>query len=285
VSHDHRNYYSSQKSISLYAADGTPITASIPTGYEYVRIGEAGFAVSYYDPWEQQVFAADGTLLESVSGDAYLSYLLPDGGYVLEASPYGPDEEWTGYRTIIVEADGTRHELPGYVQSYGLDGSVLVEQEGEDGSSRVMRYLADGRADLNFASDGQGGVPSLPSNAALTLTVDTADPQLTIDPIGTDQDKPVVNGSVTRDDTLTLSGTASDVNLDRIEIYDGSTKIKTIMASELVDGAWTFTTNALDDGEHALKAVAFDVPAMKLPPMSCAQQWMPRWLSRRWRCS
>ena len=77
--------------------------------------------------------------------------------------------------------------------------------------------------------------------------------------IGTDtgSTSTISSGGLTKDNTLALSGTVSDVNgVSSVQIYDGATLLG---SATLVSGNWTFTTGALADGSHTLTAKAMDV--------------------------
>ena len=97
-------------------------------------------------------------------------------------------------------------------------------------------------------------------STAYTFTYDTVAPSETISStIGTDTGSTttITSGGLTKDNTLALSGTVSDVNgLSSVQIYDGATLLG---SATVVSGNWTFTTGALADGSHTLTAKAMDV--------------------------
>ena len=97
-------------------------------------------------------------------------------------------------------------------------------------------------------------------STAYTFTYDTVAPSETISStIGTDTGSTttITSGGLSKDNTLALSGTVSDVNgVSSVQIYDGATLLG---SATVVSGNWTFTTGALADGSHTLKAKATDV--------------------------
>ena len=65
-------------------------------------------------------------------------------------------------------------------------------------------------------------------------------------------DTGVAGDGITNDNTLTLAGTAAANST--VKVFDGTTQIGTATANSR--GAWTYTTAALSDGNHSLKATA-----------------------------
>uniref|UniRef100_UPI004047FB1E DUF4347 domain-containing protein n=1 Tax=Cyanobium sp. TaxID=2164130 RepID=UPI004047FB1E len=74
----------------------------------------------------------------------------------------------------------------------------------------------------------------------------------------------ITSGGLTKDNTLTLSGSYSDINgVASIEIYDSNTKIGN---GSLNNGNWTFTTPALENGLHSFTAGLFDNTGSRYTP-------------------
>ena len=66
----------------------------------------------------------------------------------------------------------------------------------------------------------------------------------------------ITSGGVTKDNTLGLSGTASDAGgISSVQIYDGATLLGPATISS---GNWSYTTAALLDGSHSFTAKATD---------------------------
>ena len=108
------------------------------------------------------------------------------------------------------------------------------------------------------ATDTVSGTTSAASSA-LNVTVDTTAPSETISStIGTTTGltPTISSGGLTKDNTLTLSGTVSDADgISSVQVYDGSTLLGTATVGA---GAWSFTTAALADGSHSFTAKATD---------------------------
>ena len=65
-------------------------------------------------------------------------------------------------------------------------------------------------------------------------------------------DSGTANDGITNDSTLTLTGSAAANSV--VKVFDGSTQVGSTTANS--SGAWTYTTAALSDGNHSLKATA-----------------------------
>ena len=94
----------------------------------------------------------------------------------------------------------------------------------------------------------------------MTAIVDTVPPSETISStIGTSTGltATITSGGLTKDNTLTLSGTVSDLNgVSSVHVFDGANDlgVATIDGS----GNWSLTTGALTDGTHSFTATATD---------------------------
>ncbi|EMC8872767.1 Ig-like domain repeat protein, partial [Escherichia coli] len=134
-------------------------------------------------------------------------------------------------------------------------GTVVA---GEDGRwSFTPASLEEGAHSLSTTvTDNAGNVSE--RSPAFELTVDSivnpvSDLQVT-DNAGEDTGT-LNSGSVTDDDTPTLSGTAEAGAT--ITIYDGDTVLGTAIADE--DGRWSFTPDALAEGSHSLSTTVTDL--------------------------
>ncbi|WP_313382926.1 Ig-like domain-containing protein [Pantoea sp.] len=133
-------------------------------------------------------------------------------------------------------------------------GTVTAGSNGQ--WSFVTPTLADGAHTLSVTATDAVGNTSSPTT--LTLTVDTTAPaavtNLTVsDNVGTIQGS-LANGSVTDDNTPTLSGTAEAGAI--VVIFDGTTALGSTTAG--ANGAWSFTTGALSNGVHPLSVTVRD---------------------------
>jgi hypothetical protein len=132
------------------------------------------------------------------------------------------------------------------------DGTVLLgtAAAGADGAwSFLTPTLVDGVHTFTATDTLLGATGA--SSAALAVTVDTLAPAAPI----------ITSDVINSNNTVSITGTALDHGVaeagDLIKIYDGSTLIGTTTTSS--SGAWTYTTNPLSDGYHALAATVTDV--------------------------
>ena len=106
-------------------------------------------------------------------------------------------------------------------------------------------------------------------------------PGETISPtIGTDEGltASITSGGLTKDNTLTVSGTVTATNLSSVSVHvllDGSTDL----GAATIDSAgnWSLTTNPLSDGPHTFTAVASDgaSPPVSAGPVSATIDTVP----------
>ncbi len=126
-----------------------------------------------------------------------------------------------------------------------LDGTTKLGTTtvGSNGSwSYTTAALNDGKHSLT-ATDTVSGKTSVASSAA-TITVDTHAPGAPV----------LASDTVVNTNHVKVSGTA-EAN-SSITVYDGTTAVGTATAGS--NGAWTFTTGALNTGSHVLTATATD---------------------------
>ena len=184
----------------------------------------------------------------------------------------------TGVIATIVSGGVTRDNTP------TLTGTV----SDPNGLSSVTVHVFEGSTDLGAATvdpvSGTWNFNFTPTNAlpdgphsftatatdtaaaisvvtsAISVTIDTTPPSETISStIGTPTGATttIQSGGVTKDDTLTLTGTVTDPNgVSSVHVFDGSTDLGTAT----IDGSgnWTFITSALSDGPHDFTAKATD---------------------------
>ena len=124
--------------------------------------------------------------------------------------------------------------------------AVTAGDLGADGSKSISAKFTDAAGNTS-------------TTAADVIMLDTTAPSETISStIGTDTGSTttISSGGLTKDNTLALSGTVSDVNgVTSVHVFDGATDLG---AATIVGGNWNFTTLALTDGTHSLTAKAVD---------------------------
>lgn len=152
-----------------------------------------------------------------------------------------------------------------------VDGVVIDSVETD--ASGAWQYalpgtLSDGPH--TFAVNATNAIGTGGTSSPVTITVDTAAPDTPAIVLVTDDvdalTGPLVSGQITNDAQPTLSGTAEAGTT--ITILDNDELLGSVVAD--AQGNWTFTpAAALDDGTHALTAVATD-PAGNSSPASAA---------------
>ncbi|WP_058969105.1 Ig-like domain-containing protein [Type-D symbiont of Plautia stali] len=134
-------------------------------------------------------------------------------------------------------------------------GTVTV---GANGSwSFTSPTLDDGTHSLTTTVTDPAGNTG-PASTPITFEVDTTAPDavndlIVADDAGDVQDQ-LVSGDTTDDNTPTLSGTAEAGAL--INIYDGSVLLGNVTVNQ--DGSWSFTTPALNNGQHTFTVTVTD---------------------------
>ena len=134
------------------------------------------------------------------------------------------------------------------------DGATLLGTTTANGSgawSYTSGALSNGAHSLTVTATDTAGNTSVAS-AALNLTIDTVAAAPVISLYSTDTG--TVGDGITRDNTLTLTGTA-EAN-STVSVYDGATLLGTVTTNG--SGAWSYISGALSDGSHSLTAIATD---------------------------
>lgn len=139
--------------------------------------------------------------------------------------------------------------------SFGIDeaGRLLAIR---DGHTLTFDGYAETNTSLTIVADGDSY-----TYAALLASdlIDTAGPAVSIDAIATDSGATgsIADGGLTKDTTLELSGSvADDSGVASVHVFDGATDLGAATLDGL--GGWSFTTAALSEASHSLKAVATD---------------------------
>ncbi|MBK5143785.1 Ig-like domain repeat protein [Budviciaceae bacterium BWR-B9] len=137
-----------------------------------------------------------------------------------------------------------------------LLGSTTIDSEG-NWSFTPAADLSEGAHSITATATDKAGNVSEPTTA-FTFTVDTVAPTTpTIDSaednVG-DVQGTLTSNSSTDDTTPALNGTAEKNST--VNVYDGETLLGTTTADS--NGKWTFTTDALTEGEHTFHVTATD---------------------------
>jgi hypothetical protein len=136
------------------------------------------------------------------------------------------------------------------------DGATLLGTAVADGSgawSFVTSPLGDGAHSLTAtATDAAGNTGA--TSSALSVAIDSTAPEVPAI-AGFGPDTGATGDGITSAQVLSLTGTAEAGST--VKLYDGATLLGSVTASG--NGAWSFTTVPLADGDHHLTATAFDV--------------------------
>ncbi|MFM2153715.1 MAG: Leukotoxin, partial [Pseudomonadota bacterium] len=123
------------------------------------------------------------------------------------------------------------------------------------GWSLQTGHLSDGEHHFTVVATDVAGNESLASDEFI-VRVDTAAPQAPVIASFTD-DSGAADDGLTNDVTPTITGTAEAGAL--VELFEGSSSHGTATAD--VDGKWSLTATALEDGPHVFTATATDASA------------------------
>lgn len=204
-----------------------------------------------YDITVQAALPPATTALEIYDDSGATAVLLPNGTSTSDSTP-----ALTGVTTpgsLVTLYNGTTPI-----------GSVVAGMDGQ------WRFTPDPLADGSYAfsatvTDASGNVTQTPT---ITLIIDTVAPAAAGDlnlseGTGTTPE-PIPSGGVTNTTTPTLSGTAEPGST--VTIRDGDTVLGTVTAGS--NGEWSFTTPALDEGDHSLTTVVTDAAGNAGPASS-----------------
>ena len=136
---------------------------------------------------------------------------------------------------------------------FSVDGTPIAGTATANASG-VWTFTPSGLADgTHTIMASETDVAGNTGTASFTFTLDTTAPVApSITAFSTDSG--VVGDHITNDNTPTLTGTA-EAN-STVNVYDGATLLGTAAANG--SGAWSYTTTALTDGNHAFTATDTD---------------------------
>ncbi|KNC17650.1 hypothetical protein AC790_01395 [Pantoea sp. RIT-PI-b] len=143
-------------------------------------------------------------------------------------------------------------------------GSTTVGTDGKWSFTPTTPLDAGGHSLTTTVTDTAGNVG--PASPAVTVTIDTEAPPAATDvELNNDQGNtpaPIASGGATNDTTPVLSGNADPDSI--VVVRDGTTVLGTVIVG--TDGAWSFTTPALSQGEHSLTATVTDAAGNSSAP-------------------
>ena len=174
-------------------------------------------------------------------------------------NPSAPEWRWP---TTPAPLAATTSPTTATLALTGIESGATVEYSIDGGSNwstsaPTLAQLAQGSNTVDVRQTDVAG--NVSATTAFTFTLDTTAPSETISStIGTNTGltTTISSGGLTKDNTLTLSGTVSDANgVSSVHVFDGATDLG---AATVVSGTWSLTTAALSNGGHSFTAVATD---------------------------
>lgn len=135
-----------------------------------------------------------------------------------------------------------------YVQINLYDGTTLVGTTNSDSSgnwSTQLTFSSDGLHTITAKATDSSGTLSTSSNA-VSITIDTTKPTITI--------VSPINGATINTSSFTISGTASDTNLQKVEVSIDSGSYQLVTGTT----SWNVSISGLSNGFHNITARATD---------------------------
>jgi large repetitive protein len=185
----------------------------------------------------------------------------PSGPVAPTITSFSPDsgivgDGITNATTLTLGGTATASSTVNVYDGATLLGTASVNSSGA-WSFTTTGTLASGSHSFT-ATDTVSGTTSAASSP-LSVTIDTTAPSETFSStIGTNTGatSTIASGGLTKDNTLSLSGTVSDGSgVSSVQVYDGAT----LLGSATVSGStWSFTTAVLANGSHCFTATATD---------------------------
>ncbi|WP_051337996.1 Ig-like domain-containing protein, partial [Pantoea sp. AS-PWVM4] len=148
---------------------------------------------------------------------------------------------------------------PGSTVTVAEGSNVLgtATVDGDGNWSFTSPVLSEGAHSLTTTVTDAAGNTG-PASPAVAITIDTAAPDPVADLVVNNNEGstlvPIADGGFTNDPTPELTGSSDAGNI--INVYDGTTLLGSTVVG--TDGTWTFTTGALDQGEHNLSVTVTD---------------------------
>lgn len=244
------------------AADNQDVTVSLkdvyfvgPFMYDPLLIQEVNANI-HITQWENVRYATivngqlvPGALISSPFPVEGGSSAPPVQDLVADITSWSPDSGKTGDGVTNVDKITIKGTATANSTIKVLDGTKLVGTATADGNgnwSLTSGSLSDGTHKFTVTATNSSGVS--PASVARTVVIDTAAPKAPTLAVSTSAT------ALAASHIATLTGTA-EAN-STIKVYDGATQIGTATAGS--NGAWTFATANLTNGNHSFTAKATD---------------------------
>ena len=232
----------------------------------WAQSGSSSLKGTYFWEWDPNGSTSNvGPGIDSFSPQNSPAQVQATAGFATHAAPtitsFSPD---TG--SVAGLTDANILTLSGMAEANTIvsvyDGSVLlgITTASSSGAwSYLSPNLVDGAHAFTATDTDASGLTSSASSV-FDVTIDTVPPAA-----------PTLTSHITNsDNTVSITGAALDDGIaeagDLIKIYDGSTLISTTTTS--ASGGWSYTTNPLTDGYHALAATVTDLAGNTSGPSS-----------------
>jgi hypothetical protein len=194
------------------------------------------------------------TISPTISTSTGVAATIASGGVTRDTTPTvsGTVTDPTGLSSVSVQV---LDQFNGQTISLG---TASVDASGNWSLTPTVP-LADGAHTFTAVANDAAG--NTVSTMPVTAIVDTTPPNETITPTidtNTGVTTTIQNAGLTKDNTLVLSGTVSDLNgVSSVHVFDGANDL----GAATIDGSgnWSLTTGALSDGTHSFTATATDI--------------------------
>ncbi|HEM6741516.1 TPA: BapA prefix-like domain-containing protein [Citrobacter farmeri] len=161
------------------------------------------------------------------------------------------DNDVTDATQPVLSGSGTAGDTITVYDGTAVIGTTKVAENGS-WSFTPNPALGEGDHTLSVtASDPLGNTSD--KSIPITITVDITAPDAPTLTLTDGADAPLTNGQATNETQPVLSGTGTDGDI--ISIYDNGDLITTVTVT---DGTWSYTSDALDEGNHVFSLTSTD---------------------------
>ena len=241
--------------ITLY--DGDTVLGSVVAGENGQWVFTPAALADGSHAFHATIVDTTGNTSESATITVTIDTVVPDAAGDLQLSN---DD---GSTLVPVAAGGSTNDNTPTLSGTAEPGSVVTVRDGDTvlgtvtvGSNGSWSFstpvLGEGNHSLTTTVTDAAGNVSQPSEA-IAFSVDTVAPAAPSVVVGAASGS-LTSGATTDDNTLDLSG-QTEANAV-IRVYDGTVLLGSAVAG--TDGAWSFSTAALTNGNHSLTVTATD---------------------------
>lgn len=161
------------------------------------------------------------------------------------------DNDVTDATQPVLSGSGTAGDTITVYDGTTIIGSTEVAENGS-WSFTPTPALGEGDHTLSVtASDSLGNTSD--KSTPITITVDITAPDIPALTLTDGANDPLTDGQATRETQPVLSGTGTDGDI--ITIYDNGAPVTTVTVT---DGTWSYTPDALDEGNHVFTLTSTD---------------------------